>query len=104
MKYILDINERSYVIKCEYYYHVTHGGDCCSHDKPTCRNNKYPCFINIEILNPNSIQYKWRVIDNDIAEDLMDRIDTNDLRWAIQNLQSDSTYKKVVAKYIVDNN
>ena len=100
MKYILDINERKYIIKCEHYYHVTHGGDCCSNENINCNNH---CKIELEILNKKSFEYKWRVLDNDEVEELMDRIDTKDLTWATQNLQSDNVYKKVVAKYLLDN-
>ena len=95
MKYIM---EKKYEIKCEYYYYVTHGGDCCSHESAICPNRGLPCQIKIEDLPDHLQKYS---IDKDMAEELMDKIDNKDLAWALSNLQSNNVYKKIVANYIV---
>ena len=91
-----------YRIKCEHYYYVTHGGDCCSYKSAICPNKGLPCEIKIELYD--SFHLNFLEINNVIAVELMDVIDNNDLAWAISNLQSDNVYKKIIAKYLMDNN
>ena len=97
MKYIM---EQPYEIKCEYYYHVTHGGDCCSNDNPQCQG--LPCRVLLnDIINLRPNYYKD--VEDTLGKELVNRIDNKDMLWATQNLQSNNVYKRTVAKYLIDN-
>jgi len=82
MKYIRDKSDK-FRLQCEHYYHVTHGGDCCSiaYDKSyNCRG--YPCYI-------------------EMNNDMLDMLEDNDITWAVQNLQSNNQFIKIIAEYIL---
>ena len=96
--------EDKYIIKCEHYRYVTHGGDCCSHESAICPNKGLPCVIKIEEAGFHIDNNFLITKNNKISEELMNVIDNNDLAWATANLQSNNVYKKITAKYLMDNN
>ena len=81
MKFIR--NERDkFRLQCDQYFYVTHGGDCCkaNHNKlHECKG--YPCYI-------------------EMNDDMLEMLEENDITWAVQNLQSDNKFTKIIAEYI----
>ena len=97
MKYLMG---PKYFIYCKFFTTYTHGGDGCTHESAICPYHGSHCSV---MVYPDQTNYWDKKTDVPAIEsnDLMDRIDNNDIAWAIQHLQSNESVTKMVAEYLV---
>ena len=92
--------KEKYKIQCEFYIYYTHGGEGCTHESGKCQYKGSPCCVKL-YEDGRNYWAKTQDIPAHESNDLMDRIDNNDIAWAIQHLQSNESVTKMVAEYLV---
>lgn len=80
MKFIRNEHDK-FRLQCEHYFHVTHGGDCCNKRSKLYECKGYPCYI-------------------EMNNEMLDMLEDNNITWAVQNLQSDNVFTKIIAQFI----